>query len=165
LLAGPAPAAAVSEPLQLEVLLRIRRRGDVRFTDAGWAGRLGTGLWVESFTIVPQQRSVAAAIEYKGLTAAGVETAWLGAGSPCGSRGMDTPLVGFAVRQKSGALDRLLDCEYSGYFQSGAVVGPCRNGAPCLSAMANDPLEGMQLRITERPRRPKPAESDNEPNS
>lgn len=149
-LADPIPVAAEGEPLAIEILLHIRRRGDVRFPDAPWAGRLGPGLWIESFTILPQQRPASEAIEYKGLTAAGVETEWLSCGSACGSRGLDTPLVGFAVRQKAGALGRLFDCEYSGYFQSGAVVGPCRNGAPCLSATANDPLEGMQLRVVHR---------------
>jgi hypothetical protein len=158
-LADPISVVAEAEPLPIEILLHIRRRGDLGFVDAPWAGRLGPGLWIESFTILPQQRS-AAAIEYKGLTAAGVETEWLSCGSACGSRGMDTPLVGFAVRQKLGAEDGALDCEYSGYFQSGAIVGPCRNGAPCLSATANDPLEGIQLRILARRR---PAGSDNQP--
>jgi hypothetical protein len=159
-LADPIPTAAAAEAVSLEILLHVRRRGDVRFIEAAWAGRLGPGLWIESFAILPRHRSAAAAIEYKGLTAAGVETAWLGSGSPCGSRGIDTPLVGFAVRQRSGAADTLFDCEYTGYFQSGALVGPCRNGAPCLSATANDPLEGMQLRIVERPKQTKPAEQD-----
>ena len=162
-LAEPIPVVADAEPLPIEILLHMRRRGDVRFVDAPWAGRLGPGLWIESFTILPQQRPAAAAIEYKGLTAAGVETDWLSCGSACGSRGMDTPLVGFAVRQKAGSADQVFDCEYSGYFQSGARVGPCRNGAPCLSATANDPLEGMQLRILERQNRPKPFGSDNQP--
>ena len=162
-LADPIPVAAEAEPLPIEILLHIRRRGDLRFVDAPWAGRLGLGLWIESFTISPQQRPVSAAIEYKGLTATGIETDWLSCGAACGSRGMDTPLVGFAVRQKAGAADRVFDCEYSGYFQSGAMVGPCRNGAPCLSATANDPLEGMQVRILERRIRPKPAGSDNQP--
>jgi len=149
-LADPISVAADTEPLAIEILPHIRRRGDVRFVDAPWAGRLGPGLWIESFTILPQQRPASAAIEYKGLTAAGVETEWLSGGSACGSGGMEIPLVGFAVRQKAGTQGRRFDCEYSGYFQSGAVVGPCRNGAPCLSATANDPLEGIQLRILQR---------------
>jgi hypothetical protein len=147
---GNAIPGADTEPLAIEILLHIRRRGDVRFVDAPWAGRVGPGLWIESFTILPQQRSASAAIEYKGLTAAGVETEWLSCGSACGSRGMEIPLVGFAVRQKADTQGRRFDCEYSGYFQSGAVVGLCRNGAPCLSATANDPLEGMQLRVLQR---------------
>jgi hypothetical protein len=152
-LSDPVPTPATAEEVRVEIIAHVRGRGDVRFVEAPWAGRLGPGLWIESLLILPRHRVAAAAIEYKGLTAAGVETEWLGSGSPCGTRGMNTPLVGFAVRQKAVSGDAVFDCEYSGYFQSGALVGPCRNGAPCLSAAANDPLEGIQLRIVERPRR------------
>jgi hypothetical protein len=31
-------------------------------------------------------------------------------------------------------------------------VGPLRNGAPCRSTVANDPLEGIQIRIVKRPK-------------
>jgi len=98
----------------------------------------------------------ASAIEYKGLSASGVETDWLPSGSRCGTSGRSTPLIGFAVRQKAGVAGARFDCEYSGYFQSGAVSGPARNGAPCLSTAANDPLEGLQLRIVDRSRGHRP---------
>ena len=39
-------------------------------------------------------------IEFKGLTASGFETPWLGAGIACGTRGMGIPLVAFSVRLK-----------------------------------------------------------------
>jgi hypothetical protein len=64
------------------------------------------------------------------------------------------------VRQKAVAGGALFDCEYTGYFQSGATSRPTRNGAPCRSAVDNDPLEGMQLRISRRPARPAPAETE-----
>lgn len=162
-LADPVATPASPEEVRVEITAHVRGRGDVRFADAPWAGRLGSGLWIESFSIRPRHRLAAAAIEYKGLTAAGVETEWLGSGSPCGTPGINTPLIGFAVRQKAIAGDALFDCEYSGYFQSGAMVGPCRNGAPCLSAAANDPLEGIQLRIVERPKRANSARPEHAP--
>lgn len=138
----------------IEVLAHIRGRGNVRFADAPWVGRLGPGLWIEALTIIPGDPAAAEAIEYKGLTASGAETAWLGSGSPCGTIGQEIPLVGFAVRQKAAAEGVRFDCEYTGYFGSGATAGPVRNGAPCRSAVNNDPLEGMQLRITRRPAPP-----------
>ena len=138
----------------LEVVAHIRSRGDVRFVDAPWAGRLGPGLWIEGFTVLPHKGLAAGAIEYKGLTASGTETPWTDGGDFCGTRGRGLPLIGFAVRQKSAPGSAPLDCEYSGYFQSGAIAGPTRNGAPCRSATDNDPLEGLQLRITPRPPRP-----------
>jgi hypothetical protein len=71
-------------------------------------------------------------------------------GHMCGTQGMAVPLVGFAVRMKAGSLARLYECQYSGYFKSGATVGPLRDGAPCRSTIANDPLEGIQLQIRKR---------------
>jgi hypothetical protein len=63
---------------------------------------------------------------------------------------MGVPLVGFAMRFK-GAAASGYDCEYSGFFHSGVTVGPLRNGSPCRSTVANDPLEGIQVRLVKRP--------------
>jgi hypothetical protein len=150
----PASGERAPQRVSLDVVAHIRGRGDVRFADAPWVGRLGPGEWIEALTIVPRDRLAAAAIEYKGLTASGAETSWLGSGSPCGTQGRSIPLIGFAVRQKATESGAQFDCEYTGYFQSGATAGPARNGAPCRSAHDNDPLEGMQLRITPRPTHP-----------
>jgi hypothetical protein len=149
-LATPTAPSRPQEEVGLEILLHIRGRGDVYFFEPGWAGRVGAGSWVEAFAILPQNALAASAIEYKGLSASGVETAWLPSGSRCGTSGRSTPLLGFAVRQKAGVAGARFDCEYSGYFQSGTISGPARNGAPCLSTAANDPLEGLQLRIVDR---------------
>ena len=146
-------AAEAGSSVPLDVLAHIRGRGDVQFSGTGVIGRLGPGQWIEAFT-VGSSEPVAAAIEYKGLSADGSETPWLGCGSTCGETGAGLSLLGFAVRQKAAAGNTTrLDCEYTGYFQSGAVVGPLRNGAPCLSPHDNDPLEGMALSITPRPSR------------
>jgi len=98
------------------------------------------------------QRFSAADIEYKGLTGSGFETPWLSDDKVCGTKGMAVPLVGFAIRLKPNSVSTPAeyDCEYSGYFQSGLTVGLLRNGAPCRSTVANDPLEGMQVRIVKR---------------
>ena len=149
-LAMPGIPVRSQEEVGLEILLHIRGRGDVYFFEPGWAGRVGAGSWVEAFAILPRDALAASAIEYKGLSASGVETDWLPSGSRCGTSGRSTPLIGFAMRQKAGVAGARFDCEYSGYFQSGAVSGPARNGAPCLSTAANDPLEGLQLRIVDR---------------
>jgi len=143
--------AAERSGVGLDIVAHIRGRGDVRFSDTPWAGRLGRGLWIEGFMILPHGSPAAAAVEYKGLTASGTETPWIGSGTFCGTRGRGTPLVGFAVRQRAVPGGIPLDCEYTGYFQSGATAGPTRNGAPCRSVIEHDALEGMQLRITPRP--------------
>ncbi len=150
-LAAPEMAPPLSPRVDLEVVAHIRGRGDVRFVRQPWIGRLGGGFWIEALTLAPHDRLAAAAIEYKGLIAGGAETPWTACGAPCGTQGRGLPLIGIAVRQKSGSGDAAFDCEYTGCFQSGATAGPARNGAPCRSTIDGDPLEGLQLSITRRP--------------
>jgi hypothetical protein len=122
----------------------------MRFVDAPWAGRVAPGLWIESFSVLPLEQFGAQDVEYKGLTGSGFETPWLSDDKMCGTKGMAVPLVGFAVRLRASAATAGYECEYSGYFQSGVTVGPLRNGAPCRSTVANDPLEGIQVRVMKR---------------
>jgi len=151
---GSVAAEAWPQRVGLDILAHIRGRGDVHFPDTPWVGRLGRGLWIEGFAIFPHSRLAATAIEYKGLTASGAETPWIGSGALCGTQGRGIPLIGFAMRQKAVPGGAQVDCEYTGYFESGATVGPTRNGAPCRSAVDHDALEGIALRITLRPARP-----------
>ncbi len=146
------PPTVPSAPtgLNLEISAHVRNHGDLVFERAPWAGRVGPGLWLESFAITPLEGLAATDIEYKGLTSSGFETPWIPGGKPCGTKQLGVPLVGFAVRLKPSAKTAAYDCTYSGYFQSSAQVGPLHNGAPCRSSVANDPLEGIQLQITKR---------------
>jgi len=153
--AGAAPPVAGGAPVQgaglpLQISAHIRARGDRKFINVAWAGRAGPGMWIESFSVLPMETLGAADVEYKALTANGFETPWTSDDLMCGTKGMAVPLIGFAARLKGDQAARF-DCEYSGYFQSGTVSGPCRNGAPCRSTVANDPLEGIQLRVLARP--------------
>ena len=129
----------------------------MNFVAAPWAGRIAPGLWIESFSIRPLERFDAQDIEYKGLTGSGFETPWISDDKMCGTKGMSVPLVGFAIRVKPTSAGGGFDCEYSGYFKSGVTIGPLRNGAPCRSTVANDPLEGIQVRICKRPAVRRPA--------
>jgi GT2 family glycosyltransferase len=142
--------AADSPTVPLQIKTHIRTRGDMTFTDAPWAGRVAPGLWIESFSIQPLKHMSALDVEYKGLTGTGFETPWLSEDQNCGTKGISVPLVGFAMRLKPGAATAAYECEYSGYYRSGVTVGPLRNGAPCRSMVANDPLEGIQIRIVKR---------------
>jgi GT2 family glycosyltransferase len=147
----PAISAVANDlPLPVRIGAHIRTRGDMNFEDLPWAGRVAPGLWIESFSVRPLKGFAAQDIEYKGLTGSGFETPWLSDDKMCGTKGMAVPLVGFAVRLKPSSAAAIYDCEYSGYFQSGSTVGPLRNGAPCRSTVANDPLEGIQVRLVRR---------------
>jgi GT2 family glycosyltransferase len=154
----PAPLAAQqhetptsdSERVPVRIGAHIRTRGDMMFSDVQWAGRVAPGLWIESFSVRPLERFTAHDIEYKALTGSGFETPWLSDEKMCGTQGMSSPLVGFAIRLKPSSLAAAYDCEYMGYFQSGTTVGPLRNGVPCRSSVASDPLEGIQVRVIKR---------------
>ncbi len=144
------PGAGRNKPsVPVQIGVHVRSRGDMTFADSPWAGRVAPGLWIESFCVRPLELLAAQDLEYKALTGSGFETPWLSDDKMCGTKGMAVPLVGFAVRLKVPASAES-DCEYSGYFQSGATVGPLRNGAPCRSTVANDPLEGIQVRLLKR---------------
>jgi hypothetical protein len=118
------------------------------FDGAGWAGVLRQGLWIEAFTIDPPEGIAPEDLEYKAITARGWETPWAPGGTICGTRGAAIAIIGFAIRLRGVAAQRY-ECLYSGAFFDGGVVGPNRNGNPCTSGSANNPLEGIQLAIVE----------------
>jgi hypothetical protein len=140
--------ALVEHVLRIEILAYVQDIGDMVFLD-GWAGLLEQERWIEGFAVRPLEEIAANMIEYKTISANGIESAWTSDGAFCGGRGIGSPLVGFAMRLKPGA-DELYDCQYNGSFRSGAIVGPTGNGAFCRSTIADDPLDGIQLRIIAR---------------
>ena len=125
----------------------MRNRGDVPFPDGAWAGVLGEGLWIESFSVVPLEKLNPGDLEYKGLTATGVESPWVSGGAPCGTKGKGVALVGFAVRVKPQADGTRYECSYSAAFLSGARIGPMTDGDPCVSDHQHDPLEAISVTI------------------
>jgi GT2 family glycosyltransferase/glycosyltransferase involved in cell wall biosynthesis len=141
---------ANGQGVPLKIVAHIQNRGDVPFVDAAWAGFVGEHLWIESFAITPLGLIAPDEIEYKGLTATGVETPWVGGGASCGTRGVGVPLIGFSVRLKPKGGVARFDCEYTGAFLSGKILGPFRNGAPCRSSAPDDALEGIRLTLVER---------------
>ncbi|SEP92383.1 hypothetical protein SAMN04488038_102224 [Solimonas aquatica] len=143
------PSTAAGATLKLRVALHLRGQGEARFTESEWAGRAGSGAWIEAMSVVPLEALSAADIECKGLAANGFETPWLSDGAVCGTKGGGVPLIGFALRLKPAASAEY-DCEYSAYFRSGITVGPLRNGVPCRSRTNGDPLEAVQIRIVKR---------------
>jgi hypothetical protein len=134
--------------LPMRVVAHIRNMGDVYFND-GWIGCLGSQLWVEGFAVLSVGDLPPDAVEYCGINAEGFQTAWSSNQEICGSRGIGSPLLGFAIRLRPEVTDRY-DCQYSGRFVSGATVGPIMNGAMCHSNVPGDPLWGVQLLISVR---------------
>lgn len=153
--APAAPASAVPPPtwhsqrsIKLNIAAHVQNRGDMSFGESQWAGAVGQHLAIESFTITPLEALPPEMIEYKAVTATGMETPWVAGGAPCGTRGMRLPLVGFAIRIKPPA-SASYTCEYGATLVSGKSTGPSRDGTPCRSPDPNDPLEALWVTITE----------------
>ena len=155
----PAPALAGRE-IPTEILLHIERAGDRVFPGRGWVGALGRKLRIEGFTIRPLEGLLPGDVEFKGFEANGQETPWVSAGTLCGTRGRGLPLTGFAVRLAAHLRDRF-EAVYEGSFFSAGIVGPNRDGEPCRSAIGNDPLEALNIRLIEKAPRPTTGPAEN----
>ncbi|HVH74611.1 MAG TPA: glycosyl transferase, partial [Stellaceae bacterium] len=145
--ASPAAPAAAGVPVEISV--HIERVGDRRVPGRGWIGTRGERLRLEAFGLTPLGEIAPADLEYMAFGPAGRQTPWASEGRLVGSRGRALPLTGIAVRLNP-ALAGSFEAVYRGAFFSGAVVGPCRDGEPCLSPNADDPLEAIEIAIRER---------------
>ena len=132
-----------------EVLLHIEGAGDCRVPAEGWIGNRGKKLRLEAFSIRPLETLAPGDVEYKAYGPHGRETPWISDSKLCGTRGRSLPLTGFAVRLAGQFGDRF-GVEYQGAFFESGVCGPVYDGEPCLPQIADDPLEGVNLRLFER---------------
>ena len=144
---GHPPVAPPNAALvRSQIVVHAEYVGDVIGMDQSWAGAADGNRAIECLTITPIADIAPVTLEYRALSAAGLETGWVGQGQPCGTRGMALPLLGFAIRQRPQRAPRLL-CEYSGRFASGRVVGPLRDGEMCRSPDINDRLVGIWFHL------------------
>jgi hypothetical protein len=65
-------------------------------------------------------------------------------------------LTGFAVQVTPTLRDRF-DVVYEGWFFEAGDPVERRNGEPCFSPLANDPLGAIRIRLLERRLQPRPA--------
>lgn len=142
---SPLPSTQISFPL--DIVAHIQNHGDVTFHEAQWAGMPEEGLWIESIAIAPHGAISSDAIEYKAITATGVETPWVTGGAPCGTRGIGVPITGFALRARPQPGAPQLICEYGAISLSGSTIGPVRNGVPCYSSDSSDPIAAIWVSI------------------
>ena len=136
-----------NQSLRCQIIAHVENMGDAIAFDRNWAGAGNGENRIEAYSIMPMLNISPHAIEYMALTATGMETPWLDQGRGCGTRGLATPLIGFAVRPKPGPSAARFTCEYYGYFGSGLVVGPMRDGALCQSHHPDDPLVGLWVQV------------------
>jgi hypothetical protein len=144
----------IDEPEEIlcEIVLHMERLGDRRFPGEGWVGNRGKKLRIEAFSIRPVGTLLARDIEFKALGPKGRQTPWVTDAKLCGTRGQGLPLTGFAIRLASNIAERF-DVVYRGAFFESGVVGPNRNGELCVPAVADDPLEAINVRLIRRSHR------------
>lgn len=130
------------------VIAHIQNLGDIPFAD-GLVGCIGGSLWIEAFAVISCGQIPVDSIEYRGITADGFQTPWLGNQTLCGSRGRRIPMLACAIRLKPEVAEQY-DCTYTGKFLSGSTLGPFKNGELCRSEVPDDPLWGFELRISSR---------------
>jgi hypothetical protein len=144
--------AALKPPMRsiaIEALLHIEGTGDCRVPAEGWIGNRGRKLRLEAFSLRPLERFAPSEIEYKAYGPNGRETPRVSGGKLCGTRGRGMPLTGFAVRLAAHQSDRF-GIEYQGAFFESGDSGPIRDGSPCMARLADDPLEAINLCLSER---------------
>ena len=146
----PRLQATAARELRTEVALHMERLGDRRYPGQGWVGNRGQRLRIEAFSIRPLDVLSPSDIEYKAFGPDGRETPWVSDGRLCGTRGRGLPLTGFALRLAAPMRDRF-DVVYQGSFFDSGIIGPSRNGEPCVPTIPDDPLEAINLRLVERP--------------
>lgn len=149
---SPHPEAAepgADREIQIEVRAHIERLGDRVFAGATWVGDPGEKRRLEGFSIRPLQALQPGEVEYKALHPGGIETPWIPGPQFCGTRAQSLPLTGLAVRIAPHLQDRFSVIYQAAFFNSG-VVGPHRNGTPCLPPRPGDALSAINIRIVER---------------
>lgn len=147
---GLREADLVDDPAEIrtEIALHIERLGDRRFPGQGWAGTRGKKLRIEAFGVRPLDILTARDVEFKALGPNRRQTPWVTDAKLCGTRGQGLPLTGFAIRL--AVAGKRFDAVYQGAFFEGGIVGPNRNGELCISPIADDPLEAINLRLIRR---------------
>jgi hypothetical protein len=146
--AAPGSLSIVTEPdeIRTEIVLHVERLGDRTFPGRGWVGNRGRKLRIEAFSIRPAETLAARDIEFKALGPNGRQTPWVTDAKLCGTRGRGLPLTGFAIRLAPHVGDSFDVIYEAAFFESG-VAGPYRNGALCIPAIADDPLEAISVRV------------------
>ena len=103
---------------------------------------------IEAFSIRPLEGLLPADIEMKAFLPNGGETPWIPGGVLCGTRGRGLPLTGFAVRVVPQRADRF-EVVYQGSFFASGISDTQQNGDACRAAVADDPLEAINVRLIE----------------
>jgi len=137
------PLESASSGVAPKVVAHIAGLGDMRSNPDGWAGRRGSGLAVEGFSISMDGDASVAPFTYQAVQANGALSEAARAGQYCGSRGQSAPIFGFRL-QMDEDFAAAFEVTYEAQFLDGTRVGALRAPQICR-ASSQAPLEAFKV--------------------
>jgi hypothetical protein len=128
-----------------EVIAHVQRTGDVPGRLGAWVGVPGSKLWIEGFSLSPENTVPEETIEYQAVLGRGWLSPWVKGGEYCGSRGMALPILGLRARLVGAAAQQFV-LSYSATFIDGSRAGPVEAEETCESENLA-PLEAFQVQL------------------
>jgi hypothetical protein len=127
---SPAPTAELTgEP---GVWAHVQDAGDVAAAFHQAVGGAQANQAIEAFGIVAPDDIQPEELQYCGVVGHNWTTPWQHGGAPCGTRGLNLPLFGLAIRL-SGAARRRYRCGFTAVFADGTVRWMPADGTSCAS--------------------------------
>ena len=130
---APPPAIASADP---DLVVHLRRRGDVGGAFGDWIGEVLPDTWIEGVQLRRPDELSEDAIQYQVTLGKGWLSPWTPAGGFCGTRGMGLPILGFRARLS----------EEASAAWSVRYAARCVDGTELREVADGDALEAMELK-------------------
>ena len=129
-------------------IVHIQGAGDLRGVGGRWAGRRGSGHWIEGVAIIPPGQVAKDQLRYQVILHDGTDSAWVEGETFVGSRGQSQPMRGFRLLLRDEAA-LCHTCCYEATFTDGSHSRLFVDGELCATT-GMTPLEALRVEI--RPR-------------
>lgn len=130
------------------MIAHIQAIGDLRSVSGRWAGRPGSGLWIEGVTIHPPDGVAADQIHYQVVLHDRRESPWTAVGAFAGSCGQAQPIRGFRLSRHSDIAARYA-CSCKATFIDGTQSSPHDADDLCV-APDTMPMESLRVMFVPR---------------
>jgi hypothetical protein len=142
--AMPPPRPADPPSTAAMLTIHLETVGDTSQPSHDWVGDTSGLQSIEGFALTLPAGMETSDLEYQGIMGEDWRTPWFEAGTFCGSRGLQLPLLGFRLRLVGAAADRF-ECRAYGQFVRSGIVGPVGSGEDCNAD--NMPLTAIKIEI------------------
>ncbi len=132
--------------LSPKIVAHIQSAGDTESEPNGWAGKRGSGLAIEGFSIILEDDPPIAAFSYQTVSANGELSEPVRAGDYCGTRRKATPVFGLRLCVDDDFVDAF-DVTYEAQFVDGSRTGPLLAPTVCC-AQSKAALEAFRITLS-----------------